>query len=78
VGAERHPPPTKHRQVMGELKRSVRRHHFSTRRRHPEKKPIHTLRRLTEYTTYYEISLEEGKKKKMIKKRSECFLCVQK
>jgi len=43
-----------------------------------KKKPIHTLRRLTEYTTYYEISLEEGKKKKMIKKRSECFLCVQK
>jgi len=38
-----------------------------------KKKPIHTLRRrLTEYTTYYEIS-EEGKKKKMIKKRSECF-----
>jgi len=54
---------------MGELKRSVRRHHFSTRRRHPEKKkPIHTLRRLTEYTTYYEISLEEGKKNEMIKK----------
>jgi len=38
-----------------------------------KKKPIHTLRRrLTENTTYYEIS-EEGKKKKMIKKRSECF-----
>jgi len=34
---------------------------------------FHTLRRrLTEYTTYYEIS-EEGKKKKRIKKRSECF-----
>jgi len=40
---------------------------------------FHTLRRrLTEYTTYYEIS-EEGKKKKRIKKRSECFFpCVQK
>jgi len=32
---------------------------------------------LTEYTTYYEIS-EEGKKKKRIKKRSECFFRVSK
>jgi len=78
VGAERHLPPTKHRQVMGELKEAFGVTIFQPAVATQKKKPIHTLRRLTEYTTYYEISLEEGKKKKMIKKRSECFLCVQK